>query len=105
MGRYEPAVYAQDQDDAFKLCGSFEEACAALAEMVRWFVLRLRVQLIESEEDDRRACRFDLPEPGRLDMRSMDVYGLGQGLPDEDYYDMKRRLYGPSDSQPQGDSE
>jgi hypothetical protein len=45
MGRYEPAVYVQDQDDAFKLCGSFEEACAALAEMVRRFVLRLRVQI------------------------------------------------------------
>jgi hypothetical protein len=32
----------------------------------------------------------------------MDVYGLGQFLPDEEPFAMKRRLYGSADPQPQG---
>lgn len=97
MGRYDPGIYVQDVDDAFKLCGSFEEAFAALEEMIRRFALRHRVLLIETEEDDRRHGRGELPAPGRLDLRSMDVYGLGQYLPDEEPFALKKRLYGSAE--------
>jgi hypothetical protein len=101
-GSYDPGIYVQDMDDAFKLCGDFEEACDALAEMIRRFELKRRALVIETEEDDRRHGRGELPVPGKLDLRSMDVYGLGQFLPDEEPFAMKRRLYGSADPQPQG---
>lgn len=76
LGHYQPC-YAQDEYDVFKLCGSFGEACAALEEMIRRFDTRLRAIVIETEEDYVRSGRFELPAPGKLDMRCMNVYGLG----------------------------
>jgi hypothetical protein len=77
-GYYEPCCYVQEKDDAFKLCGSFEEACEALAEMIRKFALKLRAVVLETEEDERRFYRREFPVPGKLDMRSMDIYALGK---------------------------
>ena len=75
-GDYQPC-YAQDIDDVFKLCTGFEEACAALSEMIRRFELKRRTVVVETEEDYLRDCRRELPAPGILDMRCMNVYGLG----------------------------
>jgi len=77
MGRYEPC-YAQDKDDVYKECGSFEEACAALAEMIRRFELKRRAVVLETEEDDQRFDRGEWPMPGALDTRSLGIYGFGQ---------------------------
>ena len=75
-GDYQPC-YAQDIDDVFKLCTGFEDACAALSEMIRRFELKRRTVVVETEEDYLRDCRRELPAPGTLDMRCMNVYGLG----------------------------
>lgn len=90
MGSHEPC-YAQDQSDVYKECGSFEEACAALAEMARRFVLKRRAVVLETEEDDRRFDRGEWPMPGVLDMRSLDIYGFGQLTdPWENFYQSER---------------
>lgn len=75
-GNYEPC-YAQEDGDVFKLCNSFAEACEALADMIRRFDLKLRAIYYETEEDYFRDCRREFPAPGKLDMRCMNVYGLG----------------------------
>lgn len=65
------APFAQDKDDVFAIRSSYEEACKALAEMIRRFDPELR----ESPVQDPYAPELPDP-PGRLDMRLMDVYGL-----------------------------
>jgi hypothetical protein len=87
-GNYEPCL-AQEDGDVFKLSASFDEACEALAEMIRRFKLGLRTIVYETEADYLLDCRRELPEPGKLDMRCMNVYGLGAAYlkdpPDEDF--------------------
>ena len=53
-GDYQPC-YAQDIDDVFKLCTGFEEACAALSEMIRRLPIRVEAP------DGRRRNRRGLP--------------------------------------------
>ena len=97
MGHYEPC-YAQDKDDVYKACGSFEEACAALAEMIRRFELRRRAIVLETEEDGRLFGRGEWPMPGALDTRSLGIYGFGQLTePWESFYQSEQ------EAQPQGE--
>jgi len=114
-GDYQPC-YAQEKDDVFKLCHGFDEACAALAEMIRRFELKRRTIVVETEDDHLRDCRRELPAPGILDMRCMNVYGLGHaclGDPEEDVFIPRPQapdlespplpLF-PPEPQPQGES-
>lgn len=71
-------LFRDEDRDRYQECGSFEEACAALAEMVRRFELRRRAIVLETEEDRRRFGRGEWPRPGALDTRSLDIYGFGQ---------------------------
>jgi hypothetical protein len=110
MGHYDPGIYAQHVDDVFKLCGSFDEACDALAEMIRRFELKCRALVLETEEDEQRYGRGEFPRPGKLDMRSMDIYGLGQLQESrrllegkKDHWSCRDQRHGAAESpQPQG---
>jgi len=106
LGNYEPC-HAQDEDDVFKLCPGFEEACAALEEMIRRFDTKRRATVIETEEDYLLSCRRELPAPGKLDMRCMNVYGLGAAYlkdPPDESFRPRPQAPAPEWPQPQGES-
>lgn len=65
---YSP-LYADDEEDVFAVRDNFDDACLALAEMIRRFDPSKRM---EREID---SMEYIKPE-GRLDPRSLDVYGL-----------------------------
>lgn len=67
---YSPC-YAQDPEDTYALRPTFEEACAALAEMVRRFDPWLRIEMDLDEKGLPLA-----PLDAKLDMRCFNVYGL-----------------------------
>ena len=68
--RYHP-LFAQEHEDVFAIRESYEEACEALAEMIRRFDPFLR------EPPPDRFPYQNLPEPpGKIDLRMIDVYGL-----------------------------
>lgn len=68
--QYEPC-YAQDPEDTFSLQPTFEKACGALERIVRRFDPARRT---ETTMDDFGLQ--NVPPPGHLDLRCMDVYGL-----------------------------
>ena len=81
---YTPA-WAQDSEDVFALRPSFDEACLALAAMIRRFDQGLRdsrsvVDGLEKwwdgEYGSDHTVELFIDPPGRQDLRSFDVYGL-----------------------------
>lgn len=68
--KYYPPI-AQEKEDVFAILSSYEEACKALAEMIRRFDPSLREPPIQVPYGP------ELPDPpGRCDMRLIDIYGL-----------------------------
>lgn len=75
---YTPAVI-QDHEDAFAIRATFDDACLALAEMIRRFDPRMRevAEIFDPPDyygqDD---LAIDYHSPGRDDLRCIDIYGL-----------------------------
>jgi len=68
--QYYPPI-AQEREDVFAIRSSYEQACEALAEMIRRFDPSLRESPIQAP------YMPTLPDPpGRHDMRLIDIYGL-----------------------------
>ena len=68
--KFRPPI-AQEREDVFAIRASYEEACKALAEMIRRFDPSFR------EAPTLKAYGPELPDPpGRHDLRLIDVYGL-----------------------------
>ncbi len=80
---YTPA-WAQGPEDVFAVRTSFPEACAALAVMIRRFEQDLRdsrsvvegLEKWDGEYGSENMVETIVEPPGRLDLRSFDVYGL-----------------------------
>lgn len=80
---YTPA-WAQDPEDVFAIRPSFDEACRALAEMIRRFDQDLRdsrsvvegMEKWDGEYGSDHMVESFIDPPGRQDLRSFDVYGL-----------------------------
>ena len=80
---YTPA-WAQDPEDVFAVRASFPEACAALATMIRRFAQDLRdsrsvvegLEKWDGKYGSEQMVETIIEPPGRLDLRSFDVYGL-----------------------------
>jgi len=62
-------MYAQDKEDVFAVRDKFDDACLALAEMIRRFDPNKRM---EKEID---TMIYEFPE-GNVDLRFTDIYGL-----------------------------
>ncbi len=80
---YTPA-WAQDPEDVFAVRATFPEACAALAVMIRRFEQDLRdsrlvvegLEKWDGQYGSEKMVDTIVEPPGRLDLRSFDVYGL-----------------------------
>lgn len=71
--------YAQEEEDVFAVRDNFGDACLALAEMVRRFNPRVR---LEKALDVPDSLEYAIP-PGKPDLRSMDIYGMSCAWMDE----------------------
>ena len=75
---YSPPT-VQDPDDVFAMRATFDDACLALAEMIRRFNPKLREEQVIFDPPDPYG-HDDFTEkyvrPGPIDMRSIDIYGL-----------------------------
>lgn len=75
---YEPAVI-QNDEDAFAMRATFDDACLALAEMIRRFDQKLREVAVIYDPPDyygQDDLAIDYHSPGRDDLRCINIYGL-----------------------------
>ena len=77
-------TWAQGPEDVFAVRATFPEACAALAVMIQRFEQDLRdsrsvvegLEKWDGEYGSEKMVETIVEPPGRLDLRSFDVYGL-----------------------------